>query len=190
MTATAGNAHDRASMPGIAVFVMADIASFMLFFGVFMADRLQAPAAFAASASKLDVSMGLVNTLVLITSGWCVAQAEKYNHLIPGSGRRWLFAALPIGAIFFVLKFFEYRAKIEQGITPATDLFFTYYFVFTGVHLAHYIAGMTILTIILLRNFSNPDQYTRWLRAGALYWHMVDVLWLFLFPLLYLQVRT
>jgi nitric oxide reductase NorE protein len=183
----AGIKHPLA-VPGIAVFVIADIASFMLFFAVFMVDRMKAPAAFMASAAKLDVHLGLLNTLSLITSGWCVAQAENRHHFLPGSGRPWLRAAILIGSLFALLKILEYRAKIMAGIDPATDLFFTYYFVFTGIHLLHYIAGMIILSLLTLRRFSSQPAYGEWLRAGAYYWHMVDILWLFIFPLLYLQV--
>lgn len=180
----------RLQVHGVIIFVFADIASFMLFFAVFMADRMKAPAAFAASAAKLDLSVGLANTLVLITSGFCVAQAEKRHHRQAGSERPWLLAAILIGALFAALKLLEYGAKIRAGLNPATDLFFTYYFVFTGIHLLHYLAGMTILSLLTLRQFSSQPGYTQWLRGGALYWHMVDIIWLFIFPLLYLQAKS
>jgi len=178
------------NVPGVAVFVIADIASFMLFFGAFMTDRLKAPELFRESAGKLDVHVGLFNTLILITSGWCVAQAEYRHRTNAATSRRWIHAALCIGALFAILKVWEYHAKIMAGITPATDLFFTYYYVFTGIHLLHYVAGMTILALLTLRRFSAHQNYGHWLRSGALYWHMVDLLWIFIFPLLYLQARA
>lgn len=179
-----------AALPGIAVFIIADIASFMLFFGVFMSERMQAAPAFAASASRLDVGLGLANTLILLTSGWCLAEAERRHHASPAAAQRWLRVAWIVGALFVLIKVWEYREKLSMGITPATDTFFTFYYVFTGLHLLHYIAGMTILALLTRRRFVRQDGYAGWLRSGAMYWHMVDVLWLFIFPLLYLQVTA
>lgn len=175
------------AVPGIVIFIIADIASFMLFFAVFMADRQQDITLFRLSAAQLDVDIGLANTLILITSGWCVAQAEARYRSGRGDHRPWLFAAIAVGAVFAILKGWEYGAKIASGITPETNPFFTYYFVFTAIHALHYTAGMMLLMFLASRRLAARSDYGHWLHAGALYWHMVDILWIFIFPLLYLQ---
>ncbi len=176
--------------PGIIVFIVADIASFALFFIVFMAERLEAVAMFETSARMLDVGLGLTNTLILITSGWLVAlasaSAKRDNR---ASARRLFGLAALVGAGFAIIKMIEYGAKLSQGIGPATNAFFTFYFVLTGLHFLHYLVGMALLVTLASGGLRRLPNYPVWLESIALYWHMVDVIWVLLFPLLYLQGR-
>lgn len=177
-------------MPGILVFVLADIASFLLFLVAFMVERSGSPIVFDQSAALLDRRYGIANTLVLVTSGFCVAAAERLHAEGDAGARRWLFAGITVGGLFALIKGLEYHAKIAAGIWPTTNAFFGYYFVLTGLHFLHYAAGMVLLTVLALGRFRARADYSAWLRGGAIYWHMVDVIWFFLFPLLYLQVRS
>ncbi|MDB5674207.1 MAG: heme/copper-type cytochrome/quinol oxidase, subunit 3 [Sphingomonas bacterium] len=186
-------APEQAKAPGIWIFIAFDCTSFGLFFLVFMVERLAQPATFDSSAHLLDARLGLINTCILITSSWIVALANRAGRA--GDMRRTrnlLYGAIVIGSGFGVIKIAEYVEKLRAGITVATDEFFIFYFALTGVHLLHYLIGLAVLAVLAAgaaRPISNEDQRTRyvgWLDGGALYWHMVDLLWVFLFSMLYL----
>jgi nitric oxide reductase NorE protein len=176
--------------PGIWTFIAADCAGFAIFFLVFMAERMKAPALYDASARQLDVTAGLTNTLILISSSWLVALACGASLR---RQFRWasilMLGGLGVGSCFAVSKISEYHQKLTAGITPATDDFFMFYFILTGIHLLHYLIGigvLVIMTVSLRSAARDGGAVVPWLESGALYWHMVDLLWLFLFPMLYL----
>jgi len=177
--------------PSIWAFVVADAASFGIFFAVFSSERSVQAAQFAQSAAKLDIRLGLFNTLVLITSSWLVAHAlaaARRNNVM--GARRLLAGALGVASLFAVCKAFEYSTKVSHGLTPLTNEFFSFYYVLTGVHLLHYAIGFVALLYIRNSVLADGDVDARklnWLQSGALYWHLVDLLWVFLFPMLYLQ---
>lgn len=178
----------RRALPGVIVFIFADIASFVLFFAVFMSERLGQPELFAQSARRLDADLGLLNTMILITSGWLVALAVlAARRGDMAAVRPRLIGAILIGLGFAVVKFIEYGAKLDDGITITTNLFYTYYYALTGLHFIHVVVGLVLLGIIAAKTSRPPGNYMTWLESGALYWHMVDILWVFLFPLFYLQ---
>lgn len=182
--------HGQKTVPGILTFIAADTANFVLFFGYFMVERLQQPALFARSAAQLDIRLGLLNTIILITSGWLVALAvEAARAGETARVRRLLTGAIGIGSCFALVKGWEYATKIAQGLTPQTDAFFTFYYVFTGVHLLHYVIGLALLIATVVRaRAPRPDPgFLGWIESCALFWHMVDLLWVFLFAMLYLQ---
>jgi nitric oxide reductase NorE protein len=178
--------------PGIWMFIAFDCGSFALFFMVFMVQRAAQLSLYDASARLLDFRLGLANTLLLITSSWLVAlgnAAGRQGDL--ARTRQLLWAGFSVASGFAVIKGFEYAAKLSAGITAATNEFFTFYFALTGVHLLHYLIGLTTLGYLALRagRITTPlDRvaYVRWLDGGALFWHMVDLLWVYLFAMLYL----
>ncbi|CAN5411051.1 cytochrome c oxidase subunit 3 family protein [soil metagenome] len=175
-------------VPGILTFIAADTANFILFFGYFMIERMQQPALFARSAAMLDVRLGLLNTVILITSGWLVALSVKAAHAGEiKKVRHLLFGAIGVGLCFGIVKAAEYAVKIAHGITPQTNDFFTFYYVFTGVHLLHYLIGIALLGATLGRARRIDAGFIGWIESCALFWHMVDLLWVFLFAMLYLQ---
>lgn len=148
---------------------------------------------FNESQLLLDQRAGLVNTFVLITSSWFIVKAlqaikEKTQERANTQGAKWLLAALGCGSIFLVIKVMEFAAKYEAGITLSTNTFFMFYFILTVFHFLHVLLGM----IILFNLYQNTRQgrYSsenhRGLETGALYWHMVDLLWIVLFPLVYI----
>lgn len=189
--AGAAGTHPRRvpGVEGIWVFVGADMMFFFALFMSFMLGRVEAPALYEAGRLTLDPDFGGINTLILLASSWFVVlavQAAQRDRLdeIP----RWLMAALLCGAAFAVSKAFEYGAKLAAGITPATSDFYMYYFILTGFHLMHVIAGSGMLLVFwnMARRHAFNSQRLAVLECGGIYWHMVDLLWIVLFPLLYL----
>lgn len=188
MTEVAAAPPSPPPVPGILTFIAADTANFILFFGYFMVERMQQPTLFARSAGLLDIRLGLLNTVILISSGWLVALAVEAARAGEGEKvRRCLLGAIVIGLCFGIVKAIEYAVKIAHGITPQTDAFFTFYYVFTGVHLLHYAIGLALLVATLARARRIDAAFVGWITSCALFWHMVDLLWVFLFAMLYLQ---
>ena len=182
-----------ARTPAIWIFLSLDCASFGLFFIVFMAERVAQPALFDAGAQQLDARLGFLNACILITSSWLVAWATQVGTAGRiAEARKLLVAALAVGACFGGVKIFEYAQKIDEGLTIAANDFFIFYFALTGIHLVHYLAGMVLLGILATGPGKTgapalrDARYRAWLHGGGLYWHMVDLLWIFIFSLLYL----
>lgn len=173
---------------GIWVFVLGDMAVFALFFGTILVMRGEQSAMFAHSQHTLHPVLGMANTLLLLTGSLLVARG--LNCMRSGSTRASrLFAGGFLCALAFAaVKSCEYALLVGEGYTGGTNDFFMYYFVFTGIHLAHLVIGAVILLVLAVQS-RRPRRQPRQIRAaecGACYWHMVDLLWLVLFPLLYL----
>jgi len=174
---------------GVWVFITADICAFALFFLLFTIGRVQQPALYDHSRQALDPNLGLLNTLILLTSSWFMVRAVQAAR--EGDRRRIglnLMLAMVVGAGFAVVKVFEYGEKFAAGITMLTNEFFTYYFVFTGIHFLHFLIGMGALAVCLAKSSKSEldARYVTWIEATGTYWHMVDLLWIVLFPMLYL----
>ncbi|MDT7587355.1 MAG: hypothetical protein QOE32_4905 [Pseudonocardiales bacterium] len=174
---------------GVWVFVIADMTVFGVLFACFMVGRHQDPALFEASRHALNPNFGGVNTLILLTSSLLVVlalDAVRKNRARVAS--HFLAGAFFCGVAFMVSKAIEYTEKLNANITLLTNDFYMYYFTLTGIHLAHVVAGNVVLFVLWFkaraRTF-DPDSPTVF-ECGATYWHMVDLLWIMLFPLLYL----
>jgi nitric oxide reductase NorE protein len=162
---------------------------FGLFFTIFTLERLHKIALFEQSRRLLDPNIGLLNTIFLLTSSWFMVGAVRAAR----EGRRkgllaFLSLAMLAGSGFAISKIIEYAHKAQAGISMLTNDFFMYYFIFTGIHYFHFLIGMAVLVILWLKAFRIPSDPKGlvWFESGACYWHMVDLLWLVLFPLLYL----
>lgn len=176
-------------VPGVLVFIIADMIVFCMLFVGFMTERMGQTALFDQSAATLDVRMGVFNTLILVTSGLCVVLAVHAAHAGRREAtRRWLLVSFLIGAGFGVTKLLEYCAKIELGITMHTNDFYMFYYALTGAHFLHFIGGMIALAVLWFMVGREPldGRLAGLVESGALYWHMVDLLWIFIFPMLYL----
>ncbi|WP_281242396.1 cytochrome c oxidase subunit 3 [Solimonas aquatica] len=175
---------------GLWVFIVADMSFFAVLFVSYLLGLGDQAELFARSRQSLDSDLGGFNTLVLLSSSWCLLKAVQAARLRPAQAAvaRWIAAALALGLLFCVAKGLEYAAKIRQGITPLSNDFFMYYFALTGLHLLHVFAGLVVLTLLwrMARQGSFKDGHLLVLEGGAVYWHMVDLLWILLFPLLYL----
>lgn len=185
--------HGGTAMPGdsgVWFFIFADMCAFALFFLIFSVGRMAQPALYEAARQQLDLHLGLANTIILLTSGAFMAtatrQARELNWV---AARRSLFLTLGVGSLFAVTKTLEWSAKLSHGIGLTTSEFFTYYFVFTGIHFLHFAVGIAVLLVLISRSRRDLPQADRlrWMEAGGAYWHMVDLLWIVLFAMLYLQ---
>jgi nitric oxide reductase NorE protein len=169
-------------------FVIGDLIIFGAYFVAYVYYRGQQPALFLESQARLNLDIGAVNTVVLLTSSLFVALGTSAARAgKTADGVRLFGIALALGATFPVLKLFEYVPEIVAGVTPGTNLFFMYYFVMTGLHLCHVMLGLVILGFVV-RNLRGPGTpKISFVETAATYWHMVDVLWLVLFALLYVM---
>lgn len=175
---------------GVWLFIGADMCAFALFFLLFAWGRAHDAALYEQSRRTLDAGLGLANTLILLTSSWFMVLAVEAARA--GSRPRtvrYLALAMAVGSGFAVLKVVEYTQKIRSGITMLSNEFYMYYFVYTGIHFLHFLVGMVVLAICLhkARLDALDARYRVWIESGGCYWHMVDLLWIVLFPLLYLQ---
>ncbi|MFT3666911.1 cytochrome c oxidase subunit 3 family protein [Piscinibacter sp.] len=192
MTDRAAPATSATRVPGEAgiwVLVFGDMMMFSLFFAIFLYYRGADVALFTESQARLNQGYGAINTFIMLSSSWFVAMAVRAAREKPGKATpRLLMAAVACGALFGVIKVLEYGEKIRAGIFLTTNDFFMYYFMFTGIHFAHVALGMVAL--VLLARHTRSGVYTpttlRNLESGASFWHLVDLLWIVLFALLYL----
>jgi nitric oxide reductase NorE protein len=175
---------------GIWVFIGADSVIFAILFLTFMQDRLKNPALFEASRHTLNMNLGGIDTMILLTSSWSVAlaiQALKRDLIerVP----RYLLGGVLTGLMFVVSKSIEYFQKFAHGLTPGTNPFYMWYFTLTGIHLAHVLLGTSLLTFLWVRSRSGAfsSSHRAVPESVASFWHLVDLLWIVLFPLLYLM---
>lgn len=176
-----GILEDLPGDPMIWVLIFSELAAFGLFLGAFTVARAIHPAVFAAGQAELDPHLAGLNTVVLVTSGWAAARATKAARANEKqTSRRWLVAAMALGGLFVALKLVEYGGEIGRGIGLETSPFFTLYFLLTGFHLLHVCLGIVILAVVC-RRAAAPGVET-----GTAFWHMVDLVWIVMFPILYL----
>ena len=191
--AAADSCDSPARLPGdLAVwfFILAELLVFAVFFLSYAFARARNVALFNASQLTLDLDAGAINTVLLITSSWFVVlaiKAVKQGNTTAGAG--WLVAAMLGGFGFLVIKVIEYVAKFGAGISLSTNTFYMFYISLTFFHFMHVILGMVVLAVLLfntLRGAYAGHQYHT-LESGGAYWHMVDLLWIILFPLVYVM---
>jgi nitric oxide reductase NorE protein len=174
---------------GTWVFLFGDMLVFGTFFATFMVERANAPEIFDVSRRTLHTGVGLTNTLVLLTSSLCVVVA--LGGLRSGAGhiaRSAVVAAMACGGVFIALKVFEYHSLVTAGHGVGANHFYLYYFILTGVHLFHVCVGMAVLAFLINQTRRHDISGARMavVEGGACFWHLVDLLWIVLFPLLYL----
>lgn len=175
---------------GVWVFILGDMFVFSLLFGVYTYYFRQAPDLFIASQAQLEPGLGLAYTVLLLSSSWFVVLAMRAVRAVQPRLAAWCFAlAFACGAGFAGLKGVEYADKAAAGITPMTNDFFMYYFVLTGIHLMHVVIGLVLLVFVMraARRGLSAGGDRILVETGASYWHMVDLLWVVLFALLYLM---
>jgi cytochrome c oxidase subunit 3 len=185
---------------GMWIFLATEILFFGGLFLGYGALRYFYPGTFLAAHEYLSIPMGGLNTAVLITSSLTMALAVRAAQV--GDRRlllRMLAVTFLLAGVFLVVKYFEYAHKIELGLLPGRyftargiegmpHLFFGIYFVMTGLHGLHVIAGMIVIAWVFLRARGGAygAAYNTPVENVGLYWHLVDLIWIFLFPLLYL----
>lgn len=197
--------QQEAATLGMWIFLVTEV---MFFGGLLMAYllyRVWYPEAWSEGSLDLDIVLGGFNTAVLIASSLTMALAVRSAQT--GAQRAtvpWLLVTMALGLTFLVVKFFEYREKFELNHVPGAnfvyegpharqvEIFFSLYFGLTGLHALHMIIGVSLLSVITWmawRKRFTPEWYTP-VEISGLYWHFVDIVWIFLFPLLYLVDRA
>lgn len=174
---------------GIHFFIIADIIVFAALFAGFMVERAADVETFNQSAQTLSPWAGIINMLILVTSGLFVVLAvNAAREGNKAKTRNWVALAAVVGSGFGVNKVIEYSDKISHGITMHSNDFYMFYFTLTGAHFLHFIGGMVALIFIWFaaKNEKVDGKFFNTIESVALYWHMVDLLWIFIFPLLYL----
>ena len=167
--------------PMMWVLVFSELAAFGLFLGAFVVARAVNPAVFASGQAALGTSLAAYNTIVLVTSGWAAAKgAASARAGERREARLWLFLAMALGGAFVMIKLVEYAGEIAGGVGLETSVFFTLYFLLTGFHLLHVCLGIIVLAIVCCR--ANPVH----VETGTAFWHMVDLVWVVMFPIVYL----
>ena len=172
------------------MFIFAELTVFALLFAAYAAARALHPAQFALGQRALDHRAGLAETLLLATSGYCVARARR-AIAVAAAGRctRWLGAALALGCGFALLRALEFGADAARGVSLDASLFDMFYLSLTFFHFMHVLMGLPILAVVAWR--ARRGAYTAAAHAGVetagAYWHMVDLLWLVLFFLVYVS---
>ena len=172
-------------------FILAELLAFAVFFAAYAFARAKNPGLFDEMQLTLNRDAGAINTLLLITASWCVARGVHavVEHGNSALASRWLLGGLAGGAGFLVVKLFEYAHVFGAGITLSTNTFYMFYISLTFFHFMHVILGMVILTVLWAQ--TRKGVYTptsaNGLESGAAYWHMVDLVWIVLFPLVYVM---
>jgi cytochrome c oxidase subunit III len=194
-----------ASNLGIWIFLATEILFFGVLFAAYTITRVRFPEAFAAASRLTNLPLAAVNTAVLVTSSLTMALGV---HAARRGARRalvgWLGLTVALACAFLAIKAVEYRLDYLEHLVPALDfrfagpqadqaeLFFYMYFFITGVHALHVLIGIGCITTIAVmasRNAFSPAYFTP-VDVTGLYWHLVDVIWLFVFPILYLISRS
>ena len=178
---------------GIWVFLASEVMLFGGLFSAYVFLRIAAPVGeFAYWGSKLSIPMATVNTLVLISSSvtvimsWASLKMKDFEKY-----KMYMGLTLLCALVFLVIKYFEYTGKFHHGIYPSSSTFMAIYFTLTGLHGLHILGGMIVMGYFWLPAgnkmwHSEPDHFTNRIEVAGLYWHFVDLVWIFLFPVLYL----
>ncbi len=190
---------DEASKLGMWLFIFTELLLFAGLFIVYGVYRFRNQEAFHLAAKELSVTIGTINTLILLISSTTIAMStsairlknKKLTIILLG-------VTILLALVFMINKYFEWSGKFHHGIFPSSDtlhglghgdtLFFGLYFFMTGLHALHIIVGLILISIVFIRVIKNTitDDNPVLLDNSGLYWHLVDLIWIFLFPLFYL----
>ena len=175
---------------GIWLFLASEVMLFGALFATYVMLRVGATE-WPRGSHYLNVPLATLNTIALITSSvtmvmaWASLMRRKFEVF-----QRWMFATVALGGVFMVIKYFEYSAKFHHGYLPSKNTFLAIYFTLTGLHGLHVAGGMAVNAYFALFGRKlwqkNPQWLTNRVEHAGLFWHFVDLVWIFLFPILYL----
>lgn len=180
---------------GMWIFLATEVLLFGGLFACYFLFKFMWPDVFSEGSTHLDKTMGGLNTVILLASSFTMAMAVDAAQRGQQSKLKWNLVFTIVGACgFLLIKYFEWSHKIHLGLTPGKDVFFSIYFMTTGLHLLHVLIGMSFIGLLLYRSFLKDEngkpryheENFGGVEIGGLYWHIVDIIWIFLFPLLYL----
>ena len=174
---------------GMWLFLGTEILLFGGLFAAYAIFRAKFPEMFFEQHKELNLTLGTVNTVILIFSSFTMALAVWAAQ--KGNNKRvviFMLITIICGLIFGVNKYFEYSPKLHHHIYPSTSIFFALYYLMTGLHMLHVFIGIVILSVVavLAQRGNFNEQYYTPVEVGGLYWYLVDLIWIYLFPLLYL----
>jgi cytochrome c oxidase subunit 3 len=191
---------------GMWIFLSMEVLFFGAMFLGYAVFRISHPDVFIDASRHTLVWAGTLNTAVLLLSSFTMALAVRAANLMEdrSSVVRCLLLTLLLGSTFVIIKCFEYSHEIHEGLLPGTSfryegtqpqlaqMFFYLYFLMTGMHLLHVLIGLGLISVFIVRArlTASKERYSIALEQAGLYWHFVDLVWVFLFPLLYLGGRT
>lgn len=181
----------KSEVPGsfaVWIFIYAELTEFGLFFILFLVAKANFPVDFSQGPQKLSTLAGLGNTLILLSSSLCVVKAMAAIKIgNTKSTIRWLLLTIVAGGLYCAVKFWEYQRNGALGINPRDDYFIAGYYYIGFNHLLHVLIGMTtigVVTIFTALGFYDANHHEG-LESAATYWHMIDLVWIVIFPLLY-----
>ena len=176
---------------GIWLFLASEIMLFGALFSSYIILRLNDPLPFLQGQAKLNVPLATLNTAILILSSvtfvmsWVSLKLKDVSKF-----RIYMGITMLCSFLFLVIKYFEYESKLSNGYTPAYNNFYAVYFVVTGLHAIHIIGGIIVNGYLWLPGLkmweTEPERFTNRIEVAGLYWHFVDLVWIFVFPSIYL----
>ena len=174
---------------GLWTFLATEVLLFGALFTAYTVFRVKYPALFQSEHLKLNRVLGTLNTVVLITSSLTVALGVE--AIRRGKARlleKYYGVTVLLGAVFLCVKYIEWTEEFHHGLYPGTNIFFSLYFMMTGLHGIHVLLGMGVLAyvVVLAGRGRLSESYTTPAEMSGLYWHFVDLVWIYLLPLLYL----
>tara|TARA_B100001013_G_scaffold285911_1_gene185744 strand:- start:69 stop:665 length:597 start_codon:yes stop_codon:yes gene_type:complete len=176
---------------GIWLFLASEIMLFGGLFSAYILLRVGSPVWPPSGETHLNIPLATLNTFNLILSSWTIVKswvALKENDI--KGFKMFMGITLLCSILFLIIKYFEYTAKFHHGIFPSTDNFFGIYFTLTGLHGLHVIGGLIVNYYLWGPGIkmwdTEPERFTNRIEVAGLYWHFVDLVWIFLFPTLYL----
>ncbi len=178
----------KPSLPGelgLWIFIFCDLLLFTLFFGLVAFDLRSEPETFRQGKAAINLTIGMVNTLVLLTGSWAVAMGTRVVEE-PRRAARYIYAAALSGIVFLLFKVVEYSHLLGEGHALTQDRYFTWYFFLTAFHALHVIAAIVLLWVVAGRFRRNERTSHELVEAAGCYWHLVDLLWIGIFLVLYL----
>ncbi len=197
--AEAAETSERAGRIGLWVFLASEIMLFAVLFTVYTVNRLRHPAVWLEASTRLDIALGTINTAILLVSSYTMALAVEAAAERARRVRLLLVLTAILGSAFLGIKMYEWTQEAAKSLVPGAgfvwpgadpggaSLFFASYFVMTGLHAIHLTVGVALILVLAWMARPGPGDWTpRAVALGGLYWHLVDVIWIFLFPLLYL----
>jgi nitric oxide reductase NorE protein len=186
----AGLVDDRRLSGDITMWfvIVLEMLTFGLLFVVYAVAKAKDPSTFRTGQSSLDLRLGAINTVILLTGSWCAARGvHALRSSRVNAGARWLWGAAALGTGFLLVKGFEYQQKLRAGYDLDTDDFWMFYYLLTGFHFMHVAAAVLIVAAVAFlvprRQWKATDTQSP--ETAAVFWHMVDLLWVVLFPLVY-----
>ncbi|MDP6596861.1 MAG: cytochrome c oxidase subunit 3 [Candidatus Poribacteria bacterium] len=193
MHGTQANAQPRPEFGKLGMwwFLASEVMTFGGFLAAYILYRAASGGGWTETAEHVSVVLGSINTFVLLTSSFTIVKStEAVNQGEYGRAKNYLGWTILLGVVFLVIKGVEYTSEIQHGFTPLTNIFWNFYFALTGLHALHILVGIVINLVLYIGAVKGTlwrEDLGHRIEVAGLYWHFVDIVWIFLFPLLYLS---